>query len=301
MKISNISINPITNSSGHKTVIHCNESGKWATYKSDRYGFNNQDNVWDYSEVDIALIGDSFTLGACVTVEENIASQLKIISKKKIINGGVGGTGPLIQLAIFREYFLEKKPKKVFYFFFEGNDMDDLKFELTDQILKKYLDIEFSQNLKLYNSVISNNFFFLPTNDNIILDRLKFLTLRSFILKILRNFKYKEMIYSDRNVEFNSIIDIFNKYIKSYNGHLYFVYLPAFFRYDRTSADSNKELIFKKNEILNLIKVKDITIIDIDNDIFRKEINPKIFFNFEVNGHYTAETYKKIAEYISKF
>ena len=160
MKILNTSINPITNSSGHKIVIHCNESGKWVTYKSDRYGFNNQDNVWDYSEVDIALIGDSFTLGACVTVEENIASQLRVISKKKIINGGVGGTGPLIQLAIFREYFLKKKPRKVFYFFFEGNDMNDLNIELTDPVLKRYLNIEFSQNLTLYKSVISNNFFF---------------------------------------------------------------------------------------------------------------------------------------------
>jgi hypothetical protein len=85
MKILNTSINPITNSSGHKIVIYFNETGKWATYKSDRYGFNNQNNVWDYSEVNIALIGDSFTLGACVTDEENIASQSNVISKKKLL------------------------------------------------------------------------------------------------------------------------------------------------------------------------------------------------------------------------
>lgn len=301
MKILNISINPITNSSGHKIVIHCNETGKWATYKSDRYGFNNQDNVWDYSEVDIALIGDSFILGACVTVEENIASQLSVISKKKIINGGVGGTGPLIQLAIFREYFLKKKPKKVFYFFFEGNDMDDLNYELTDPILKRYLDIEFSQNLILYKSDISNNFFFLATNDNKILDRFKFLTLRNFIMTIYRNFKYKNDIKKNNTAEFNLIIDILNKDIKSYNGKLYFVYLPKFSRYDTTSTDLNNELIFKKNEILNLIKKKNITVIDIDNAIFKKEISPKSFFNFELDGHYNANAYKKIAKYISKF
>lgn len=301
MKIFNTSINPITNSSGFMTVIHCNESGKWVTYNSDRYGFNNEDNVWDYSYVDIALIGDSFILGACVTVEENIASQLRNITKKKIINGGVGGTGPLIQLAIFREYFLKKKPKKVFYFFYEGNDMDDINIELTDPTLKRYLNIEFSQNLTLYAADISKNFFFLATNDNKILDRFKFLTFRNLILKIYRNFKYKNNVQKDSFKELDSIINILNKEIKSYNGKLYFVYLPAFSRYDTTSTYLNNDLLFKKNKVLNLIKKKGISVIDIDKAIFKKETYPKTFFNFEVNGHYNTNAYKKIAKYISNF
>ena len=28
-------------------VIHCNENGSWVIYSSDRYGFNNEDKLWD--------------------------------------------------------------------------------------------------------------------------------------------------------------------------------------------------------------------------------------------------------------
>ena len=96
-------------------------------------------------------------------------------------------------------------------------------------------------------SLPSNNFFFLATNDNKILDRFKFLTLRNFIITIYRNFKYKNDIKKNNTAELNLIIDILNKDIKSYNGKLYFVYLPKFSRYDTTSTDLNNELIFKKN------------------------------------------------------
>lgn len=213
----------------------------------------------------------------------------------------MGGTGPLIQLAIFREYFSKKKPRKVFYFFFEGNDMDDLNIELTDPTLKKYLNSRFSQNLQLYVTDINKNYFFIPTNDNQILDRFKFLTLRNFILKIHRNFKYKNIVTKNNFAEFDYIIDLLNKDIKSYNGHLYFVYLPSFSRYDTLSTNFQHDIFLKKNLILNLIKKKNITIIDIDKIIFRKEINPKTLFNFEINGHYNANAYKKIAKYISQF
>ena len=42
-----------------------NESGYYSIYKSDRYGFNNPDYVWDKNEIDLVIIGDSFAHGAC--------------------------------------------------------------------------------------------------------------------------------------------------------------------------------------------------------------------------------------------
>ena len=39
----------------NSNTIHCNESGYFSTYKSDRYGFNNPDNEWKNSEIDYIL------------------------------------------------------------------------------------------------------------------------------------------------------------------------------------------------------------------------------------------------------
>ena len=39
-------------------TIHCKENGYYSTYDSDRYGFNNPDEIWDISSHDVLLIGD---------------------------------------------------------------------------------------------------------------------------------------------------------------------------------------------------------------------------------------------------
>jgi len=45
-------------------LYFCNEGYGLITYTTDRFGFRNQDSAWD-KNIDILLIGDSFTHGAC--------------------------------------------------------------------------------------------------------------------------------------------------------------------------------------------------------------------------------------------
>ena len=54
------------------TTVYCN-SGTWTTYKSDRFGFNNKDSVYDSESPAVVLIGDSFVHGICVPQSKNIA------------------------------------------------------------------------------------------------------------------------------------------------------------------------------------------------------------------------------------
>ena len=56
----------------YNNFLLCNENGYWATFDSDRYGFNNTDSIWDNKTLDYVLIGDSFTLGSCVHKEKNL-------------------------------------------------------------------------------------------------------------------------------------------------------------------------------------------------------------------------------------
>ena len=72
----------------NKLTIFCNESGYWSTYQSDRYGFNNPDEQWDKLHFDFVLVGDSFTLGACVHEKDTIAGQLR--NKAEVLNLGYG-------------------------------------------------------------------------------------------------------------------------------------------------------------------------------------------------------------------
>ena len=92
------------------TVVACNESGQWMVYETDRHGFNNPDALWDGPAPQIAMIGDSFTHGSCVSRDQNMAS---ILQRRfgATLNLGVGGDGPLLELAALTEYAEPMRPK----------------------------------------------------------------------------------------------------------------------------------------------------------------------------------------------
>ena len=137
---------PIFSLSGisNSETINCNENGYYMIYKSDRYGFNNPDEEWDKKQIDYLLVGDSFTHGECVNRPNDIASILRTLSNKSILNLGYAGSGPLRQYAVLREY-LNSNVKKIFWFYYEGNDLIDGEIEKDNKILMNYFnDLNFS-------------------------------------------------------------------------------------------------------------------------------------------------------------
>jgi hypothetical protein len=135
-------------------TIYCNENGYYSIYQSDRYGFNNPDKEWDSKEIEYLLVGDSFTHGACVNRPHDVASVLRKYSKKNVLNLGQSANGPLIEYATLREY-LTPNVKNVLWLYYEGNDLSDLKSELENKILNKYLtNQKFKQDLKFRQNQI---------------------------------------------------------------------------------------------------------------------------------------------------
>ena len=129
----------------NKLTIFCNESGYWSTFQSDRYGFNNPNEQWDKLHFDFVLVGDSFTLGACVREKDTIAGQLR--NKTEVLNLGYGGNGPLLEYATLREYFKHIEAKNVLWLYYES-DLQDFQLELSNKVLINYLeDINFTQDL----------------------------------------------------------------------------------------------------------------------------------------------------------
>ncbi len=284
--------------SNYQTIL-CNENGYYSSYQSDRYGFNNPDEEWDKLEIEYLLVGDSYVHGACVNRPDDIASVLRNLSKKAVLNLGVTGNGPLLEYATLREY-IKPGVKNILWVYFEGNDMLGLDNELQSKLLYKYLDdLNFSQNLKskqdqiddligkiineTYNNYIVGN---LEFHRKPIVKLIKLSETRYLISQVLmKKNKYQNVI---PNLEFRNILKLANDLAIENNSKLYFIYLPYFKRY-KFGNDYEKLLVQKIVSDLN------IPIIDIDKEVFKKEANPLKLFPFERFGHYTVEGYMKTA------
>lgn len=277
-------------------TIYCNELGYYSEYLSDRYGFNNPDKEWDSEEIEYLLVGDSFVHGACVNRPYDIASVLRELSKKNVLNLGQGATGPLTQYAILREY-LTPKVKKIFWVYFELNDLDDLSKELNSRPLKKYLtDLNFSQNLKLKQNQIDDLYTkyyvprFLEQNQENIISKNFFIT---FIkLTYTRNL-FLSSASSNVLPSFKNILILTKDLAYKNNTKLYFVYLPSFYNYASINYNTKK-----KDDIKLIVNNLDIPFIDIDNEVFKNEQYPLKLFPFEKFGHYTIEGYRKVSSKI---
>lgn len=128
------------------TAVSCNEAGRWLVYETDEHGFNNPRGIWGTGPVDILALGDSFTHGACVPPRDNMLGWLRR-THPRTLNLGAMGNGPLLQLAGLVEYGSLVQPRTVLWFFFEGNDLMDLRNELRNPLLGRYLEPGFSQGL----------------------------------------------------------------------------------------------------------------------------------------------------------
>ena len=273
-------------------TIYCNENGYYSIYQSDRYGFNNPDEEWDSNNIEYLLVGDSFTHGACVNRPDDIASVLRNVSKKNVLNLGNDGNGPLLEYATLREY-LSPGVKKILWLYYE-NDIYNMLLERESKILNRYLDdLSFSQNLKLRQYYI-NDLLVELTNEglnkknknvtyNRIIEIIKLSHLRGLVMP-------KINIFDDiRFLEFRNILQLANDLSIKNNSTLYFVYLPGY----KDLADGKEN--YAKSQLVKITSELNIPFIDIENDVFKKEANPLKLFPFERYGHYTVEGYKKTA------
>ena len=306
----NYSIFPLSGISNSET-IYCNENGYYSIYQSDRYGFNNPDNMWEKKETEYLLVGDSFTHGACVNRPNDIASVLRTLSNKSVLNLGYAGNGPLVEYATLREY-LNSNVKKVLWIYYEGNDLNGLKEEMREKILMSYLnDLTFTQNLKLKQNEINDLAKNITEREYVILkEDLKTRKKKIFKLHLINFIK----IYNTRNLifppkqtqsklsplsqlqpEFKKILELTKDLTNKNNSKLYFVYLPEYTRFKTNYDNKNYNLV---KEIVNELN---IPFIDIYKDVFEKEKNPLKLFPFELDNHYNQEGYKKVGEKIYKF
>jgi len=285
-----------------RNTLYCNENEYWSEFKSDRFGFANDDEKYE-KPIKVALIGDSFVEGACVNKNETIAANFDKYFANTI-SFGKQGTGPLIQYAIFKEYVKVIKPKIILWFYYK-NDLENLHNELKNETLSKYLlQDSFIQNLIVKQNEIDClliNFIIekkdLPIND--VENKCKKLNFKfnkknqkqkkvtkhefntniffqdneKFVLKnFIKLFKVRSLLGlkspTNEMKVFKEILSKVEKESKEWGGKLFFIYLPALHRYQYTSEYNEKNFINYINYNTN------INTIDLDRLFLSNDKDP---------------------------
>ena len=300
---------PLTSKSNSLTV-YCNENGYWSIYLSDTYGFNNPNQDWKEKNIDFLILGDSFGKGACVNRPNDIASLLRA----KNLTGlslSHGGYGPLIQLAVLKEYSEKFDTiKNVIFFYYEGNDLANLNYSSQYKLLNRYLDDKnFSQKL-LYKQDLVDSLASQEIERNKkkkLFEILKLTNVRGILnFKKIDYDEFKPKFITEKCI--NSLVCIqtgkidsnFKKIIlrakeisKEKKANFYLVYLPEYWRYDLSSYPDQT-----RNEIISFLKKQQINYIDLHEKLFSKMKNPKDLYAFRINNHYNLEGYKNVANEI---
>jgi hypothetical protein len=291
------------------TVVSCNESGMWQIYKSDRHGFNNPDSEWDVEVPAIGLIGDSFAHGSCVAPEQNIAAHLRR-RFGHVINLGVGGNGPLLELATLTEYLEILRPPIVLWAFFEGNDInEDLPFERRAPVLMRYLrDQGFSQDLfRRTHEITTALRAYLDTNLIAAMDRVD--DPSENLLRYLSLDRVREAVgVGPVQIGFNSgdlteelslfdeVIGVADARTRGWGGHLYLVYLPESDRYLSRFGDSAMRRAIYEGVTAVAIR-RGIPLIDIAR-AFAMDPDPGSLYAYP-GAHFSPKGYGRAAEIIA--
>ena len=268
-------------------------------YKSDKFGFNNPNEIWDDKKINILLIGDSFTHGACVFPENNIRSKIqKYSSNLSVLNLGIGGSGSLMQYAILKEYYNLVNPEKVLWIYYEENDIYDLIFEKKNYILNNYLkDNNFKQNIITKQKEIDEKLIIsfqkkLQNKNNFTINIFNYI--KNFLkLNEFKNF-LKNTIFINKtqlNIpnDFKNILFKTNNFLKVNNTKMYFVYLPEKRRFSNSFKIDEKKFN-NYSQILKIVEELEIPIINIYEEVFKKSSNPLDLFAKNGN-HFSAKGY----------
>ena len=291
-------------------TVLCNELGQYVVYRSDRYGFNNYDYVYD-KEIDAVLIGDSFTQGACVEQNESIMGNLNRMGLATI-SLGKGGNGPLAEYASYKEYVDELEPEYVLWLYFEGNDLyGDLQREKSFELLRKYLDDDgFSQNLSSNRDKIDNYIkehlddrraygfhkFAMRINSAVKLTDLR-TVISNFAGSPILLRLYKNMDQETKDL-FEQIILKANSATRQKGERFIFVYLPAYTRY--TNSGYKNLLDFGKEYVIGFLKENNIEHLDFD-EVISGHKDPLEFFPYRQDGHYNPFGYQVLSSEIYNY
>jgi hypothetical protein len=302
-----------------KPTVACNEGDGYLVYVSDEHGFHNPPGLWQAPIVDLVGVGDSFTHGWCVQSERNFVSRIRE-HHPITLNLGMAANGPLTMLATLREYGTVLKPRTVLWFYFEGNDLGDLRDERDSALLRRYLNDGYRQRLierqpeidialRRYLDGLSPTTAIARELSDALFDTsqwrlrlgttVKLSTLRARLNLVggAANPERTVAVPSDRSQSMGDLYELFaevldqaKRSVESWGGRMYFVYLPARTEYDPRDRQPNPD----RSAVLARAAAVGLPVIDI-TPVLTEAGDPMRFFPFRMADHYNEAGHELVA------
>lgn len=280
--------------------VNCNEFGSWMIYPADEHGFNNPLGLWK-APVRTLAIGDSFVHGACEPPGKDLVSVLRE-AEPSALNLGIGGRGPLMELATFVEYAPALRPATTLWFYYDGNDLSNLADERNHDMLMRYLREDFHQNLierqdeidRLLKDVVNK-----ASSDD--LRKSGAVSLADFLL--LRPLRAKFALNVTGTIEnlettqdYLALIPLFKETMTKaarlaagWQGKIVFVYLPSM------EMLTDPKHVDTRQAVLTAARESGVDILDL-TAAFEAEKDAVKRFWYAPNTHYSAEGYRFVAK-----
>jgi hypothetical protein len=283
------------------TSVYCNESGAHAVFETDEHGFRNRTGAHRAGSVDAVIVGDSFGNGACVQTGQDPAS---LLSSRGLptLSLASPGNGPLIELATVVEYAAPLEPRVLLWFYFEGNDWNNLSNEIRSPLLRQYLNGDFSQELRTKQREVDDRLRDLSNTweataraeaQHSGLTRLRPL-LTLYHLRSALGWTSPRRDYGPLIDTFCEVIEQAQREVNRWGGQMLFVYLPSWYRYG-----SQRDLggLPMRAHVEACVERHGIHSIDFDR-VLSSSDDPLSFFSLGVNPHYNEAGYRRLVDTI---
>lgn len=303
LKVRDTEIIPFGGAAKVPTVL-CNEGGKYVTFLSDEFGFNNPIGIWtSEARFEVIFVGDSFVQGRCVERGDGFVDRVRK-NYPLTLGLGMANNGPLAELGTLKEYLVDRKIKNVFWMYYEGNDLTNLNEEKGEPILLNYLQAGFSQAIKEHFPEIDHALKqfvrqliqegnLLEESQKVRLDwnsrieqiwnhPLGYLipNVYSLLRKGITSWTGQSNLFLDVDL-FESVLREANGFVGKKGGKLVFVYLPSYDRFDGkrfVGTETQAEVLLMMARlgipVLNLIPA------------FLNAKDPRSLFTFGIKNHY---------------
>jgi hypothetical protein len=222
---------------------------------------------------------------------------------------GMGDTGPLVMLGMIKEYLTDVRPSDVLWFFYEGNDLRNLRSELDSPELRRYLEPGSTQRLhalradidsvvgEYLNELIAHP----PENVSAQLEAPpRSVTLRRWVrLHRLRSALGLADIQSRLQrccdpAVLAAVLEEADRTVRGWGGRLHFVYLPAAGRYAQPlSALLDDDLRYRR-VVLRTVRRVGLPIVDV-HAAFRATGKPQSLV-FNARSHFNPAGYSVAAQ-----